>query len=571
MELLEYWKIIRKRLLLICWLMVLGGSLAYYWSSQQPPLYRATTTLFLNPSAVTPLLGFQIDTSNRAQSLANTYAEFMQTQAFAHLVANEMEGRVTAGDVLDSVTTAYEGGSQFFQIRATWTNPEVAQELANTAAMVFIAENRARREQLDAQRTAVVTERLDRLDQLRAALQDELVFYTAQIQSLPSEIADLQAQPQTPEILTQIQLLRNELKDFRALRVDVLGSLLQLQTIQIDDQLPNVETAVVLDRAALPITPLSRKTVELTLIAIAASLAVGLGLAFLLEYLDYSIKSAEVLEIVYGLPAQGVIGILSRKLRGKKPSQLLVTARAPLSSFAEAFRALRTRMLVPSVRSVLVTSAKPGEGKTFIAANLAVSFAKNGQRVILVDTDLRRPTLHQMFDLTRVPGFTNLVLRQHAEVKDFLQSTSIRNLQLLPSGTVPTNPAEILSSPRAAQVMQELAELADIVIYDSAPTLMVTDATVIASRVDGVMQVVHATRTNVGQVLRCKSVLEQVGARILGPVLNRVEEGDLVTNASYYEYHPGNGHAREPIYSMRQVLPRRRRQQKIVDAAVDTD
>jgi capsular exopolysaccharide synthesis family protein len=190
------------------------------------------------------------------------------------------------------------------------------------------------------------------------------------------------------------------------------------------------------------------------------------------------------------------------------------------------------------LRSILITSAGPGEGKTFVAANLAASLAQSGRKVILVDTDLRKPRLHQAFNLERGVGFTNLVVNQQETLEAALQETPIRNLRVLTCGVVPPNPSELLHSWRTLHLMDQIKEHADVVIYDSPPAATVTDASVLASHVDGVIQVIWAGETRINLVLRCKAVLEQVGANILGPVLNQVTVSDL--GYSYYYYYYGN-------------------------------
>jgi capsular exopolysaccharide synthesis family protein len=187
------------------------------------------------------------------------------------------------------------------------------------------------------------------------------------------------------------------------------------------------------------------------------------------------------------------------------------------------------------LHSLLITSARLGEGKTFIASNLAISIAQSGKRVILVDTDLRRPHIHKSFGIRPEPGFTNLVVEEELDLTRALQQTRVPNLRILPSGTLSPNPAELLSSDRASALIQTLAENADIVIYDSSPATTVTDAVIIASQVDGVVQVVNARGTRMELVLRCKELLERSGARIIGPVLNRVATADLGYYSNYYK------------------------------------
>jgi succinoglycan biosynthesis transport protein ExoP len=569
MELLEYWKIFRKRLWLIMLLMAVSVASTIYYSQQQVPLYRTTTTLFLNPAAPSPVLPYQ--TTRTVDSLANTYAEYMRTRSFADLVAKGLNSPMSEGEILQALSTQLVAETQFFRISATHSNPQRAQALANTAAQVLIAENLARqqaeRQQIEAQRDPAKVLERQRLTELQKTLQDELAYYGDQIGNLQAQIAELQSKPQSDENDQSILNLRQELIRNQSLRVDVLSSLAQTQaSLASNTESTAIDTAVVVDAAPLPTEPLPSKVAQYILFAMAASLGLGVGLAFLLEYLDYTVKSPEELDSVYGLTTLGVIGTIQGGNHGDISSQQVVTVTDPRSPIAEAFRALRTNIQFASpdhpVRSLLITSAGPAEGKTLTAANLAVSLAQGGSRVILVDTDLRKPRLHRIFEISKEPGFTNLVIDQQGSLDGYLRRTTQENLWVLPCGTVPPNPAELLGSPRAAQVMEQLKDHADVVIHDSPPAATVTDAVIMAARVDAVLQVVEAGRTRRDLVRQGRAVLEKVGARVLGPVLNRVSLSDLGYYTYYYHYgYYRDGHEpdADERSGLRWLLPRRRR------------
>ncbi|MFC2015940.1 CpsD/CapB family tyrosine-protein kinase, partial [Chloroflexota bacterium] len=308
------------------------------------------------------------------------------------------------------------------------------------------------------------------------------------------------------------------------------------------------------------------------------------GLAYLLEYLDYTIKTPEELDEAYGISTLGVIGNIKGINRARTPAELLVAVTQPRSLVSEAFRALVTniRFAIPGtpVRSLLITSAGPLEGKTLTSANLAAILAQGGRSVILVDTDLRRPRLHRLFEVAREPGFTDLVVfdgassggqgpeGMEAHVHDigmhnYLQPTLVPGLRLLASGTLPHNPAELLGSNRTVEVMSWLKDQADIVVYDSPPAATVTDAAVLSSRVDAVVHVVKAGGPRRDIVVRVRAVLEKVGARVLGPVLNQVSLSDLGYYSSYYYgYYPDHESSRKRSTRRPRRRPRRRRRRK---------
>lgn len=183
----------------------------------------------------------------------------------------------------------------------------------------------------------------------------------------------------------------------------------------------------------------------------------------------------------------------------------------------------------------MITSAVPGEGKTTTAANLAVSYAHEGKKVLLVDADLRKPSLHLMFGQPNLYGLTNLLTNERPD-QEAIRESYIPNLSLVPSGTIPPNPAEILSSPRLDSLLEEWKRQFDIVIFDSPPTLAITDGLVVATRCDGVILVVQAGKVKLEQVRKAKMNLELVKSTILGVVLNNVRRSKAAqASLQYYE------------------------------------
>lgn len=217
-------------------------------------------------------------------------------------------------------------------------------------------------------------------------------------------------------------------------------------------------------------------------------------------------------------------------------SSTLVTISNPRSPISEAFRTLRTNLEFSSldkpIRSMVVTSAAPEEGKSTTLANLAVAIAQAGKRVILVDCDLRRPSLHQIFGARGAPGFTDMMRDDTLMSKPPLQDTSLSNLRLLVSGTIPPNPAELIASRRMSEVITALQQLADMILFDAPPVVAVTDAALLATKVDAVLLVVSAGKTKRDHAKKAKVLLEKVNAHLIGTVLNNVK-GEM----SLYQYY----------------------------------
>jgi capsular exopolysaccharide synthesis family protein len=244
------------------------------------------------------------------------------------------------------------------------------------------------------------------------------------------------------------------------------------------------------------------------------------------------------------LAGQGTNGNGRRALTGG--SRDLIASTQVYSSGAEAYRTLRTNLIfsqaVQSLKTVMVTSARKGEGRTTVASNLAVTFAQQGMRVLLVDCDLRHPKLHTIFDLPRQPGVTQLVLDQ-ADVGEVIRETSLEGLFLVPAGASPTtNPSDLLGSVRMGEVLEELGADFDIVLLDTPPLLATTAGTAVLGRqADGVLLVVRAGHTNREAAQDALQQLNAVGARVVGAVLNdsdvrmeeyRVErESEMVTHS----------------------------------------
>lgn len=218
------------------------------------------------------------------------------------------------------------------------------------------------------------------------------------------------------------------------------------------------------------------------------------------------------------------LGLLKHRHDGR-PAAGIITLRDPRSPVAEAYRALRTNIQFSSLdtdlRTLLVTSAGPHEGKSTTLANLAVVMAEAGKRVLAVDCDLRRSSLHTLFNLENTRGFTSLFLDEGAGPPP-IQDTAVPNLRVLTSGPPPPNPSTVLGSESMGRVLKSLRDTADVVLFDAPPVLAVTDATLLATRVDGVLLVVDAGATRRDLARRARAQLEKVNARLLGVVLNNV-------------------------------------------------
>jgi len=231
--------------------------------------------------------------------------------------------------------------------------------------------------------------------------------------------------------------------------------------------------------------------------------------------------------------------LLARKKSNRKQFQMqnrsLVTMLNPKSPISEQYRTIRTNIQFSTVdkemRTIMVTSAGPGEGKSTTTNNIAVVFAQQGKKVLLVDSDLRKPTVHYSFRVDNHTGLTNVLTKQD-KLERAIRETDQENLYVLPSGPIPPNPAELLGSRAMEQFFDDVKDLFDVVVFDTPPVLAVTDGQVLANKVDGVVLVVSSGKTETDAALKAKETLVNSQAKLLGVVLNNIKR----TESQYYYY-----------------------------------
>jgi capsular exopolysaccharide synthesis family protein len=283
----------------------------------------------------------------------------------------------------------------------------------------------------------------------------------------------------------------------------------------------------VVDAAEVPTYPVLPRRGHDLMIALLAGSVLALGLVFLFEYLDNRIKSPQELRAHLNLAFLGMIP----KIDDSGPTLL---SDAVPAAFGEAIRAVRTNVLFSSadegVRTVVVTSAGPGEGKSLFASNLSVSLAQAGQRVLHIDADMRRPRVHDIFDVSQEPGLSNLLVGD-CKPSEAVRKTAVQSLCVLPAGMIPPNPAELLGSKRCTEYLATLGEHFDWVVIDSPPVLAVADASVLANGASGVIFVVGADQTTRHTARAAVDQLNAVQAHLIGAVLNRA---DVQRNPYYY-------------------------------------
>ena len=308
----------------------------------------------------------------------------------------------------------------------------------------------------------------------------------------------------------------------------------------------------IVDSARTPLAPIEPNVPRNLMFAIVLGSALGVGLAFLLEGLDNTVRTTEQAQVVSGLASLGMIPLGSKSAReGPNPKRLviatskeaveLVTQVRPQSQMAESYRALRTSLLLSNLGSppkvIMVTSALPQEGKTTTSINTAVVLAQKGVRVLLIDADLRRPSIHKTLGMGPHSGLSNVLTGSTTLEQAITHTAILPNLFVLPAGTPPPNPAELLASANMRDVLTELRGQYDHIVIDTPPSLSVTDAVVLSPRADAVLLVIRSGQTTKQALRRSRDILTQVNAKVVGVLLNAVD----LSSPDYYYYYEYQG------------------------------
>ncbi len=518
MELRQYLALVRKWM----WLLILTTAIAavssYYYSSTMRPTYRAETTVMVgrilenpNPTAM------DVYTTN---NLAQTYALLVTQPPVLQGTAEALNWRESWQTLYFkiSVTTA---GNQLLRIAVTDHDPQTAKALADEVARQLIEHSpiSSQQKQIEEQRAFVTAQ----LDQLRLQIETAQKTLTslnnqAALENDPTRLNDLN---------NRISTLQGRIGDWQK-NYASLSSLLSTGSNLF---------LTILATAQVPRTPISPNISQNVLFAALAGLVLGGAAVLLLEYLDDTIKGSDDVDRVLNLPT---LGAITRIAGIRESSDHLITLKHPRSPISEAYRVLRTNLRFSGIENpagtLLITSGGPGEGKTTTAANLAVIIAQSGRRVILVDTDLRRPNVHRFFGLPNSLGLSTLFLGD-APISSVLQPTSVEGLRVMTSGPLPPNPAEMLDSKQMADILTDLRGQADMVILDSPPALAVADASILGSRCSGTIIVIDSGRTRTDLSRRTLETLGRTGARVCGVVLNRLTARRGTGYYHYYYYY----------------------------------
>ena len=350
--------------------------------------------------------------------------------------------------------------------------------------------------------------------------------YRAQLEYMDKAVQDAKAREgEMTALYRDYFLAKRDLENQQKIRDAIL--LRQLQET-VDLQIPRSAIVEITDPAEPSLRPVRPNIPVNIALGVIVGLVVGIGLAFFIEYLDTSVKTIDDVERALGAPVLGVIPQNVGSLLDEGPE----------SPHAEAYRVLRTNLIFSRKRedatTLTVVSGGAGEGKSTTIFNLASVFATNNQRVLLVDSDLRRPSLHKILKVSNSVGLTNFLLGQ-SKLEEVVQTTSLPTLHFLPSGKLPSSSLGILNSPQMKEFIQDVKRRYDFVFFDSPPIMGVSDASVLASMVDLTLLVIQYRKYPQAMTLRAKQMVEKVGGTLLGMVLNNIN----ISQDSYYYYYSG--------------------------------
>jgi polysaccharide biosynthesis transport protein len=500
-------RVVRERWLIVVIAALVCGGVSGLVSRSKPKEYSATSALLFRASPLgNAVLGTQVlPGSVDPQRDSATNQGLVHSLEVANAVAGSLKLGIPANQLLGKIQVQSAENSDIIKINATDTDPRRAARIANGFAVGYVAFAQQQDQQRISQGEQLLKQRL------------------ASQPPGSSEAPSLQA---------------------------ALQKLIALEAVQTGN-------AQVADRASVPRSPSSPKPLRDTLLGVVFGLAVGVGLAFLLEELDRRVKTPEDLERLYGL--RSLVNIPQGSFRARTPQ-----TRGPAF---EPYRILRSSIAFSAVdrevRRLVVTSAVLGEGKTTVAVNLARAAALSGEQVVLVEADLRRPSFHEHFPIEQgVGGLTNAVIGG-GSAREFIQYDvlGIPNLGVLPSGPLPPSSAEILRSASMGVVLSDLAETAELVIIDAPPLLPVADAQILLDRpeIDSCLVIARAYFTKRDQVRRTRAVLDQHRVVPLGIAVTGLRDThtyEYYGSSSRGELLPGAADGR------RSGLLRRRREAK---------
>lgn len=538
MELREYIAIFRRW----WWLLLLGtllaGGTGYFISQYTPPVYEVKTTLVVG--RITQSTNPSLSEVNTVLRLAQSYAQLATREPVLQATIDILGLKDIAWtDLRENISAKSVPDTQLLEITVKNASPVQAKLIVDTLSQQLIQQSPSTVDpEQQAYREFVKQQLVD--------LQANIMAGQAQLQELQGAL-DLENTPDgVSQRQSEIDALQSKLNTWQS------NYAVLLTFMQNNDE--GVNYLTVIDPAVIPNQPITNPMRNTALAAIVGML-IAMGIVFLLEYLDDTIKTSDDALRVLNLTTLGSIPMIASSKSRPVKGQIIETPDA-FSPTAEAYRTLRTSiqfstlLMANSAKTLLVTSSGSGEGKSTTAANLGVVMAHTGKRVILVDSDLRRPVIHKLFDVSNETGLSNILVDPAFDLNTILRPTAVNNLTVLPSGPSPSNAADYLASEEMTMLIEKVSELADVIIFDTPPLLAVTDARILATQADVTLLVIDAGNTRSEVCRRGAELLAQIGVKPLGVILNKFnpKRDNQYYGYGYQYYYGHNGNGKKPKF-----------------------
>ena len=506
MTLRDYWQVVVRRKWIVITAVVAALVGALTLSVLQEPIYSAEAQMLVEPRAGETV--FEDDPALAVQNLERAIETEIQVLE-GQRVRSRVQQVLGLDDEPPAVSASPVGSTDVVSVNVRSADPETAQILADAYIDAYIA---TRREQTVVDLTAVSGE----LEQKVAELDEQLAAIDQQVADAPEEERGAVA----AALSGQRTAIVNQQSTFST----------KLDELQVDAALASGGASVV-KSAELPSDPVEPTPARTGVLALAVGLLLGLGAAFLVDHLDDAIATTEDIEAVTASPVLATVPV------HPPPDNRPIALSEPADHAVEIYRGLRTNVqflgLDRPMRILQVTSSLPGEGKTTTASNLAVVLAEAGHQVVLVDADLRKSRLHEVFSVNRRPGLTDLLM---GDPIDLAVTDLADGLHVIASGNVPANLSEMLASDRTAKLLEELSARYEYVILDSAPILPVADSLALAAAVDGVLFVTQARRASQRNLADALERLQRVSQPPIGMILNQAKTRRHGSGAYGYGY-----------------------------------
>jgi capsular exopolysaccharide synthesis family protein len=512
----EYLRVLRTRKWSVILVVLLAVGAAGVYIARATREYTAATTVRVLP--IENPLSPTVANPNFLNTDLNTERLVVHSPRVAEEVQAELHITTPAVSLLKhlavNVITVNGANTQGLQIQFTDTKAATAAAVANAFAAAYTKVRADDASGLIDSAEAPIKRQIDALDR-------QIALITRQIIATPDQASKLTLGQRQVGLQNQVSSYNQE---FTALETQRPG--------------PSRPLVQVLSPANAPTSPSNPKVVRDIGLALAAGLALGIGLAFLRETLDDTIKSREEMERRLGAP---VIAAVPRQKGWRKAGEAQLVVQAdPKNPVSEAYRTLGTNIQYLATRQrlqiLMITSAMGSEGKTTTAANLSVVLAQSGRRVILVSADLRRSRVHSFFGLSNRVGLSD-ALSDFTMLPDAISDPGIDHLRIISGGPVPADPAALLAGQNAVSFLDSLREMADFIILDTPPVLAVADASILAPLTDGAVYVLNAETGSRSAMAHARDQLENAGANILGGVYNNFDPSNRVGYSSYYYYY----------------------------------